>query len=364
MMTAGRLPGIHKIAVLRANALGDYIFALPALDALAAAYPDAEIVLLGQPWHAEFLPGRPGPVQRAIVVPRSRGVREDRAAPGVYAGEAELGAFFAAMQAEHFDLAVQLHGGGRNSNPFLLRLGARHTAGMRTPDAPPLDHSMPYIYWQSEILRCLEVVSLVGANPVAMTPRLALTDGDVAEARAALRAAGATDDRPLAALHAGVGDGRRQWPPEKFAAVGDALAAAGCRIVLTGAGAEGEITSAVAGAMRAPAIDLCGRLSLGGLAGLLSLCAVVVSNDSGPLHVAEAVGAATVGIYWCGNLINADPLTRTCHRPHLSWRLNCPVCGRNCIDDNCEHHVSFVADVPTEDVIASALDLLAGSHGR
>ncbi len=80
--TGGILKDIHKIAVLRANAIGDFIFSLPALDALRAAYPGAEIVLLGQPWHEGFLAERPGPVDRVVVVPRTRGVREDRETAG------------------------------------------------------------------------------------------------------------------------------------------------------------------------------------------------------------------------------------------------------------------------------------------
>ena len=46
------VPDVEKIAIVRANALGDYLFSLPALDALRAAYPSAELVLLGAPWHA------------------------------------------------------------------------------------------------------------------------------------------------------------------------------------------------------------------------------------------------------------------------------------------------------------------------
>ena len=111
------------------------------------------------------------------------------------------------------------------------------------------------------------------------------------------------------------------------------------------------------------ALNLCGRLSLGGLAGLLSRCGVVVSNDSGPLHLAGAVGAATVGIYWGPNLINAGPPTRTRHRPALSWRPDCPdcpVCGASFFDGNgCEHSASVVADVQVEEVAGSALDLLS-----
>ncbi len=349
------LDGVSKIAVLRANAIGDFVFALPALDALRAAYPAAEIVLLGQPWHHRFLTGRPGPVDRVVVVPRKRGVREDRETAGQEDPPRVFEAFFAAMQAEQFDLALQMHGGGRNSNPFLLQLGARITAGSATPDAPRLDYTLPYIYWQHEIVRLLEVVSMVGAQPVGLQPRLTLTEADFAECYTVLPR---TDD-VLVAMHPGVGDPWRQWPAENFAAVGDVLAQAGACILLTGAGFEEPITQAVAAQMTQPALDLAGKLSIGGLAALLARCKVVVSNDSGPLHVAAAVGAATVGIYWAGNVINAGTLLRARHRPHLSWRMECPLCGRNTIYDPCDHRPSFVDKVKPEEVIASALELLA-----
>ncbi len=241
----------------------------------------------------------------------------------------------------------------------MLQLGARLTAGSATPDAPRLDFTLPYIYWQHEIARLLEVAGLVGAVPVGLEPRLALTEADFVESYGVLPETSET----LAAMHPGVGDPWRQWAPENFAVVGDALAAAGARVVLTGAGNEEPITRTVAAKIRAPAVDLSGRLSVGGLAALLSRCKVVVSNDSGPLHIAGAVGAPAVGIYWAGNLINAGSLMRSRHRPHLSWRLDCPLCGRNTIYDPCEHRESFVDKVRPEEVIASALELL-GAEGK
>ena len=81
-------------------------------------------------------------MQDVRVLPFAEGVR-----PGVE-DPVELEAFFQAMQREEFDLAVQLHGGGRFSNPFLLRLGARHTVGTRTPDAARLERSVPYLDYQ------------------------------------------------------------------------------------------------------------------------------------------------------------------------------------------------------------------------
>src|SRR5204863_515626 len=66
---ASRLDGVARIAVLRANGIGDLIFALPALDALRAAYPTATITLLGLAHHAELLAGRPSPVDDVVVLP-------------------------------------------------------------------------------------------------------------------------------------------------------------------------------------------------------------------------------------------------------------------------------------------------------
>ncbi|HET7095591.1 MAG TPA: glycosyltransferase family 9 protein, partial [Thermomicrobiales bacterium] len=237
------IPNVAKIAVLRANGLGDLIVALPALDALRAAYPDAEIVLLATAMHAALLRDRPGPVDRVVVVPPSRGVNGD---DDTLEDPAALDAFFAELSRDRFDLALQFHGGGRNSNPFLLRLGARVTAGLRTPDAAPLDRCLPYVYFQPEIFRYLEAAALVGARPVGFTPRLAVIAGDLAEAEAVVP----EDGRPLVALHPGATDPRRRWPPAKFAAVGDRLAASGARVVVTGTSEERPLVDAVRAAMR------------------------------------------------------------------------------------------------------------------
>lgn len=354
------IPGVRKIAVLRANGLGDFIFALPALEALRAAYTQAEIVLLAQAWHATFLKDRPGPVDRVIVIPPYRGVGlDDPNDPNIAEDPAEQELFFASMQHERFDLAIQMHGGGRHSNPFLLRLGARMTIGLKTPDAIAPDRWVPYVYFQPEIVRYLEVVSLVGATVVTLEPRIAITENDLAEAQHIVPGKG----KPLVALHPGASDPRRRWPEKKFAAVGDALAAAGTQIVITGTQAESLLAEVVIGSMKAEAQSVCGQLSLGGLVGLLSRCKVLISNDSGPLHLAAAVNTSTVGIYWCVNMITAAALTRMHHRPLISWRLECPVCGSNQIFEPCQHHISHVADIPTEEVVGAAVDLLSADNG-
>ncbi len=352
-----KIDDVRKIAVLRANALGDYVFTLPALYSLKAAYPDAEVTLLGAPWHARVLSGRPGPVDRVAVVPAIPGVRSGDAAPG------ELDAFRRWAAGEGFDIALQMHGGGKNSNPVVAALGARMTAGLRAADAPPLDRWVPYVYYQPEVFRYLEVAGLVGAGPVTYQPVFELCDADRAEARMLLGEA----DRPRVVLHPGATDPRRRWPADRFAAVGNALAAAGAEVLITGTGAERPIVEAVRDAMKRPAWLVVDELSIGGLAALLADAAVVVSNDTGPVHIAAAVGTRTVGLFWVGNMINGAAVDRARHRPLISWTIHCPECGLDCTRDiypertggmGCRHAPSFVTDIPVAEVEQEALDLL------
>ncbi len=351
LVSAPILPNVRKIAVARVNALGDFLFTVPALEALRAAYPQAEIVLLGKAWHASFLARRTTPIDRVVVVPPCRGVGAD---PDIEENPAELERFFQSMVQERFDLAIQMHGGGRYSNPFTRRLGARVTIGLQTPDALPLDYTMPYIYYQHEIVRYLELVALVGATTSVLEPHIAVHQDDLAESARLVP----YDDRPLVALHPGASDPKRRWSPDRFAVVGNALVEAGARVVITGIAEERELTAAVMQHMEGKAQDLGGMLSLGGLTGLLTRCRVLVANDTGPLHLASAVGTATVGVYWCNNLIIAGPMMQTWHRTAVSWQVACPVCGVDQLRTRCEHPDSLVDVVCIQDVLAPALAFL------
>jgi ADP-heptose:LPS heptosyltransferase len=365
---------VGRIAVVRASALGEFVFSLPALYSLKAAYPGAELTLLGAPWHARALSGRPGPVDHVAVVPSMPGLRDGDCAPG------ELDAFLRWAAAEGFDIALQMHGTGRSSNPFVAALGARVTAGLRAPDAAGLHRCMPYVDYQPEIFRCLEVVGLVGAAPVTHQPVFELTERDHAQVRTVL-GENWGQDRPWAVLHPGAADQRRRWPAERFAAVGDALAAAGVEILVTGTGRERAIVDAVCASMRLPARPVVDELTVPGLAALLAGSAVLIGGDSGPLHLAAAVGTRTVGLFWVGNMINSAALERTRHRPLISWTIRCPECGADCTRDRhparagtsvrglardpaCRHAVSFIADIPVDEVVEEALDLLAAHRAE
>ena len=348
---------VRRIAVLRGGGLGDLLFALPAAEALAAAYPGAELTLLGMPLHAALLDGRP-PFARVELLPVRPGVRDGVEDP------ARTAAFVQRMREQRFDLAVQVHGGGRNSNPFLLALGATHTVGTRTEDAAALERTIPYAYYQHEVLRALEVVGLAGAAPVDLEPRLRLT-----EAEQQVRT-GARTRPPTVVLHPGATDPRRRWPAAAFAALATDLARDGCTVVVVGDAAEAalaeQVVAGVAPEMAGRVRSTAGKASLAELVRLLLTASLVVANDSGPRHLAAAVGVPTVGIYWFGNALNAGAFSRGRHRLQLAWTTSCPVCGADATSltaPRCAHDDSFVAEVPVAAVLADARALLAQPAG-
>ena len=361
---------VRRIAVLRGGGIGDLLFAMPALDALAATYPGAEIVLLGSPVHAELLRGRPSPVSRVEVLPVARGIRE---APGRRPDVRAIAEFRARVRrGGPVDLGVQLHGGGRNSNPFLLALEPRHSVGAATEDAARLERSLRYVYYQHEVVRGLEVVGLAGAEPVSLEPQLAVTAAE----QLAVAPHVPRDGAPLAVVHPGASDPRRRWPAERFAQVIAGLLDAGASVRLIGdagdAALQARIVADVA-ALRpqgaARLVPLAGALGIGESAALLAAADVVVANDSGPRHLAQAVGAPTVGIFWFGNVVNAAPFARGRHRVHLSFTVLCPVCRVDVTQvgwtaERCEHDESFVDEVGVPPVLADALELMATSSLR
>ena len=354
-MSQPALRDVRKIAVLRPNAVGDFMFCLPALQALKHSYPEAEIVYLGLPWHAQFLAERPGPIDRTIVIPLIAGINAAVGTSDVLATDA----FLSAMRSEHFDIALQMYGGGRYANPLVRQMEARLAAGMRTPDAAPLDRCVAHGGVVNRRLQLLEVAALAGAKAWPMKRQLLATSAD---RQLAARLVPPAPGQRLVVVQPGASDVRRCWPARRYAAVADALVEEGALVAINGSAAEAGVVAAVVEAMRYPAINLSGKASLNGLCGVLDRAALMISNDTGPLHMALALGRSCVGIYWFTNLIESAPLCQHGHRAALSTRINCPVCGMENAAARCEHDVSFVDDVTLEEVTALAIDLFRASR--
>jgi len=157
---------------------------------------------------------------------------------------------------------------------------------------------------------------------------------------------------------------------EEDSLLAEAMTRRGLSVVLTAAPEERAITARIAEDSMAPVLDLTGKLSLTALVGVLARASLMISNDTGPLHLAAALGTRSVGIYWIGNLLNSAPLGRARHRAAISWTMRCPQCGADGTRDPfpartggtaCTHSESFVDEVQVEEVLQAADALLSGS---
>ncbi len=299
---------VRKIAVYRALFLGDLLCATPALVALRQRFPQAEITLIGLPWAAELVDRLPC-LDRLVEFQGYPAIEEVPYEP--VRGKA----FLAAMQAEQFDLAIQMHGSGCVSNGFVAELGAGFTLGYRSDhDDDRLDRSLLYDANEHETLRWLRLVAEVGAYTA--DTRLVLPTTTAEQERAhALLAAGAEGCGPLIGLHVGAKAASRRWPPERFAALGDALAHHyGARLVLTGSAGERPLTAAAQAALRSPALDVAGKTDLGTFAALVAQLDLLVTNDTGASHIAAATQTPSVVLFGPMRPQLWAPLDRQRHR--------------------------------------------------
>jgi ADP-heptose:LPS heptosyltransferase len=135
-----------------------------------------------------------------------------------------------------------------------------------------------------------------------------------------------SERRPLIGIHAGAHAPARRWPAERFAVVADHLAQRfGAQIVLTGGPGEEEIAQAVAARMATPSLCVVGQTSLGGLAALIDRLDLFIANDTGPAHLADAVGTPSVTIFGPADHRRWAPLDQTRH-PIVRRPVPCSPC--------------------------------------
>jgi len=304
----------RRVALVRPSRLGDLICATPAIRALRHALPGAEIVLVTLPLLRDLAMRLPA-VDGYVAFPGYPGLAEQ-----LFDARKTL-RFFAGMQAAGFDLAVQMHESGVHSNPFTLMLGARWTAGfVRAEDGPGrLDAALPIPRAGHEVDRLLALAGFLGAPPRGRHTEFPLWAGDRARAVALLAGA----EEPLIGLHPGARDPARLWDPRSLGAAGAALRRlhGGTVVILAGPG-EGEMAEAVAAHAGPPCLRLAGRTPLAVLGAVIARLAVLVCNDSGPAHVAYALGTPAVVVSDGSNLERYGPHLKGPFRPVTAASLD------------------------------------------
>jgi ADP-heptose:LPS heptosyltransferase len=274
------------VLVLRAlRGLGDLLCTVPALRGLRAGLPDARVTLVAAP-AAEWFPATyPHLIDRAVVLAGWPGIPE---APGERAAALAL---LAQLQAEHFDLALQLHGDDEVANLWIDLVGAARTASMTRPGhwVPPGADVVVVEPPDNEVDRLLAVVRAAGIR--ATDRRL-----EFPVERALPPDATALPGRYVV-VHPGSSVPERRWPASAFGATASALAKRGIATVLTGVAGERSAADAVIACAGVPLVDLVGRTSIEGAAGVVRRALGVVTNDTGMSHLAAALGKPSVVLF-------------------------------------------------------------------
>lgn len=338
----------ERIAVFRALQLGDMLVAVPAFRALRARFPHARITLVGLPWARDFARRFVNYIDDFIAFPGGCGLPERNASA---AEEAE---FFRDVGMAQFDLALQLHGSGQQTNPIVTAFGARDCAGFYVPGhhCPDPERFVPFFAHEPEVRRLLRLLEFLGIPARGEDLEFAISSD---EWRAAARLRESFGLRPghYACIHPGARAATRRWPPERFAHVADALAAKGLQVVLTGTDEERDITQAVVRAMLAPCVDLTGQAPIGIAGALYTGARVLVCNDTGISHVAAGLSVRSVVIYLASSPERWAPLNTELHR-----RVMHPVDCRPCSYSTCPVGHRCAVGVTVEDVVGEVERLL------
>lgn len=356
--------------VIAPNWVGDAVMCLPALRALVAAHPELHWQVAARPqvagvfraagraaaeatgsipWETVPLIGRPGLAQLRAV---RRHWRRRRPEIAVLFPNSMYSAWVAGAAG-----ARQRIGYARDGRSAWLR----PAIALPAPGSTPPHEAFYYL----ELLRR---AGLIGERPERVSELrapLAADPATVARWRERLAAWPLAPGGARVAIHAGASFGHaKRWLPERFAAVARSLAAAGHAVVFIGSPADAALAGQLAagagrragGAPGAGAVaSLAGQTDMEDLLAILSQCRLLIANDSGPMHLAAALGTPVVAIFGSTNARETHPLAAP-----GNWRLvqapgiECSPCKRReCpIDHRC------MTRIGSEEVLAAANALL------
>lgn len=336
-------PAPDRIVVFRALNLGDILCSIPAFRSLRRALPHSWIALVG------LEDARQVARRFAMYIDEFISFPGDSSWPEQVARVAELPAFFRRLRHRRFDLALQMHGSGTQSNSIIQAFGARRWAGF-VPNAE-LQQPGRLMAWPDslpEINRYLSLLDFLGLPAPDATLEFPLTPADHEEANAVAEWA-CIDPRRTIFIHPGARLASRRWPADRFASVARSLAARGYTIAITGSEAERDLVNTVVRQIGIPAANLCGATSLGALASLLQRGRLLICNDTGVSHIAAAVGLRSVVIASGSDTRRWAPLNADLHSV-----LYEPIACRPCAYNECPIGHPCALAITAEQVLCQA----------
>jgi heptosyltransferase-2 len=339
-----------KLLVRATNWVGDAVMCIPALAAVRARWPQAQIAILARPWVAGLYHGQ-GLADRIMVIER----------PGKHSGFAGGERLAAELRAAGFDTALLLQNAFEAA--WLVRRAgiperigyARDGRGwlLTQPVPVPQPGEIP-AHEANYYLELLRRAGWLDQLPSIGEVRLRLDPASLERAESTLREAGARGGSLRVAFAPGAAYGSAKcWPTERYAALADRLiAAADADVILFGAPAERDVCQRIARGMKHRAVMLAGQTGIDELPALLARCRLFVGNDSGAMHVAAAVGLPVVAVFGPTDANATAPLT-----PQFTL-LQEPVSCSPCFLRHCPVDHRCMARVDVERVYAAARERL------
>ena len=278
--------GSPRILLIKLSSFGDVLHALPTLEALRAGFPVGHITWLVEAAYAPLLAGHPA-LDEVWAVPRVR--------LGQKVGRDELLnllRLLRRMRATRFDLVIDLQGLLKSALWVALARSFRKVGYDRTRELSYLaltERIPPYDPEAHAVWRYLNVARHLGAPPTLPRFRLGLTPAPP-EFLYSL-------DRPLVVLHPGARWPTKLWPAASWAKLADWLSREKkLAVVITGSPGDRVLAAQIAAQMQEKVWNLAGRTSLPELAGVLQRARLAVTADTGPMHLAAALGTRVVAI--------------------------------------------------------------------
>jgi len=335
-------PDVGSFAIELPSWVGDAVMATPVLRAARDSRPQARIVGIMRPGLDAILSGSPFFDEMITIEP-----------PGFF-GTAR------AMRRATADAVLLLPNSFRSAlaarvSGAPIRIGyARDGRGLL------LTHRLRFDRRERPIAAIEYYARLArfafGLETIDLTTRLFVTEE---ERSSAGRLLGADVDAPLAVLNPGANRADKRWPPERFAAVGDHLAGTrGMRIAINGSPSEATVVREVASkCSRCKPINLAERgVTLASLKGVIAQASLVITNDTGPRHIACALGVPTVALFG-----PTDHRWTTLNVPHERVIVANPFLPENLVADDHPQECP-IERIAAADVIAAAESLLKDSR--
>lgn len=280
-----------RIVVRGPNWIGDAVMCEPALSAVRRLFPRAEVTLLVKPAIAELFTGHPA-VSRILVYDERR----------LHAGLTGKWRLAQALRQGRFDLAILFQNAFEAALlAFLAGIPRRYgyaTDGRRLLLSDPVAHpGRRAVVHQVESF--LGMLRPLGWEEKAAAPRLALKpEEETAMAERLMESGIGRDERVIGVNPGSTYGGAKRWLPERFAEAADRLAGQlGASVVIVGARGEEPLARAVAGRIKARTVVLAGKTSVRELMAAVKRCALFLTNDTGPMHIAAAFGVPVVAVF-------------------------------------------------------------------